>query len=661
MVDGFMRWVVLLASIFATIASAMAQEPARIALLIGNQAYDASVGVLQNPYNDIRVVGAALRQQGFEVLPEVKDGRRSAILGAVRQLRDRLISAGAGAVGFVYYSGHGAAEVDTGINYLIPVDAKQPGSSEFWDDSLKLDDILKLLDGARGAAKFIVFDACRNELRVPAKSTTKGLVPVAEQQGMLIAYATAPGRTASDQGQASGPFAAALAAELVKPGLDHLNLFQNVKEAVLASTKGVQQPWINDGLARRVQLTRAVSAQVEPRSTGTASNPQSEAALAWATTQNSTSIAVLQAFAKRHAGSTYADMAEARIQELRSASASAVPAVQSPPSQPSTGGRRTEIIGAGATFPFPVYQKWSDAYIKISGVGLSYQPIGSGGGIKQIQARTVTFGASDIPLSQQQLEQSGDLMQWPMVMGAVVPVINVPGVRADAMVLDGPTLARIFGGQITNWDDPAIKVLNPGLSLPNAPIAVVRRADGSGTTFLFTSYLSKVSPDWQAKIGKGTSVEWPVGAAAKGNDGIGTAVQGTGYSIGYVEWAYALQNRLVTVRLKNMSGNAVAVGKASIQAAAAAADWGPHFANVLATDPGDAASWPLSAATFVLMHRSAQDATEAKTALAFFAWCLDQGQSIAESLEYAPMPQNVVRQIKESWRQMKSSDGRPVL
>lgn len=235
--------------------SAQAQEAARVALLIGNQTYDASVGVLINPHNDIRIVGAALRQQGFEVLPEVKDARRSTILGAVRQLRDRLNSGGAGSIGFLYYSGHGAAEADTGINYLIPVDAKQPGSSEFWDESLKLDDILKLLDGARAAAKFIVFDACRNELRVPAKSTTKGLAPIAEQQGMLIAYATSPGRTASDQGDQGGPFATALAAEFARPGLDHLNLFQNVKETVLAATKGAQQPWINDGLSRRVSLT----------------------------------------------------------------------------------------------------------------------------------------------------------------------------------------------------------------------------------------------------------------------------------------------------------------------------------------------------------------------------------------------------------------------
>jgi uncharacterized caspase-like protein len=213
-----------------------ARAEARIALLIGNQAYDRSVGILKNPYNDIAVVGDALAQQGFQVLPPIKDATRLAILSGIRDLVRRLNAAGSGAIAFIYYSGHGAAEKDTNINYLIPVDAQEPGTTAFWDASLKLDDILRLLDGARSAAKFIVFDACRSELQLPTKDTTKGLVPVAEQEGMFIAYASAPGHTASDRGEGSGPYAAALATELGHPGLDHLNLFQNVKEAVLAAT-----------------------------------------------------------------------------------------------------------------------------------------------------------------------------------------------------------------------------------------------------------------------------------------------------------------------------------------------------------------------------------------------------------------------------------------
>src|SRR5262245_20258770 len=220
------------------VGATSAQTEKRVALLIGNQGYDTSVGRLKNPHNDIAVDGEALAARRFELLPPIRDAKRSTILGGVRELVRRLNTAGAGAIGFIYYSGHGAAEKDTNINYLIPVDAKEPGTSEFWDESVKLDDVLRLLDGARSAAKFIVFDACRNELQLPTKDTTKGLVPVPEQQGMFIAYASAPGRTASDKGDKSGPYAAAPAAELAHPGLDHLNLFQNVKEAVLTATGG---------------------------------------------------------------------------------------------------------------------------------------------------------------------------------------------------------------------------------------------------------------------------------------------------------------------------------------------------------------------------------------------------------------------------------------
>jgi hypothetical protein len=249
------RIAAVLLVLMAVSASARAQEPARFALLIGNQNYDSTVGVLKNPHNDIALVGEALAKQGYEVLPAIKDARRSVIFGGVRDLVRRLNGAGAGAIGFVYYSGHGAAEKDTNINYLIPVDVKEPGTSTFWDESIRLDDILKLLEGARSAAKFVVFDACRSELQLPIKETTKGLLPVLEQQGMFIAYASAPGRTASDRGAKSGPYAAALAAELGKQGLDHLNLFQNVKENVLAATGGAQQPWESNGLGRRVYPT----------------------------------------------------------------------------------------------------------------------------------------------------------------------------------------------------------------------------------------------------------------------------------------------------------------------------------------------------------------------------------------------------------------------
>jgi uncharacterized caspase-like protein len=291
--------------------AAFAQAEKRIALLIGNRSYDTSVGVLKNPHNDIAVVGEALAKQGFELLPPMKDARRSTILGGVRELVRRLNAAGTGAIGFFYYSGHGAAEKDTNVNYLIPIDAKEPGTTAFWDESLKLEDILRLLDGARAAVKFIVFDACRNELQLPTKDTTKGLVPVIEQQGMFIAYASAPGRTASDRGDQSGPYAGALAAELGKPGLDHLNFFQNVKEAVLLSTGGAQQPWESNGLGRRVYLTGRPNPPAQPPAR------LSEAAEAWDRAKDTNSVTVLEAYISRFNGTFYADLARAQLEKLK--------------------------------------------------------------------------------------------------------------------------------------------------------------------------------------------------------------------------------------------------------------------------------------------------------------------------------------------------------
>jgi Caspase domain len=292
------------------------QAEKRIALLIGNRAYDPSVGVLKNPHNDIAVVGEALAKQGFEVLPPIRDARRSAILAGVRELARKLNAAGSGAIGLLYYSGHGAAEKDTNTNYLIPIDAKEPGTAAFWDESLKLDDILRLLDGAHSAAKFIVFDACRNELQLPTKDTTKGLVPVVEQQGMFIAYASAPGRTASDRGNNSGPYAEALAAELGKPGVDHLSLFQNVKETVYAASGGAQQPWESNGLVRRVYLTGKPTASAQPQAPE-APGRWNEAAEAWDRAKDATGLAVLEAFVVRYKDTIYADLARARIDELK--------------------------------------------------------------------------------------------------------------------------------------------------------------------------------------------------------------------------------------------------------------------------------------------------------------------------------------------------------
>ena len=320
-----------------------------------------------------------------------------------------------------------------------------------------------------------------------------------------------------------------------------------------------------------------------------------------------------------------------------------------------------EISGAGATFPYPIYAKWADIYKKDTDVGLNYQSIGSGGGIKQIEARTVTFGATDAPLKGPDLDKNG-LVQFPMVMGGIVPVLNVEGVKAGELVLDGPTLAGIFLGTVKNWDDPAIKKLNPGAKLPAQAIAVVHRSDGSGTTFNFTYYLALVSPDWKSQVGSNTSVEWPVGIGAKGNEGVANNVAQTKGSVGYVEYAYALQNKLVFTKMVNKDGKTIAPTSEAFQAAAANADWNsvPGYGVILANQPG-AASWPMTAATFILIPKQPPDPVATAEALKFFAWAYANGDKMAEELDYVPMPKKVVAEIEKVWAsEIKDSTGKPL-
>jgi phosphate transport system substrate-binding protein len=308
-----------------------------------------------------------------------------------------------------------------------------------------------------------------------------------------------------------------------------------------------------------------------------------------------------------------------------------------------------DISGAGATFPYPIYAKWADAYKKDTGVGLNYQSIGSGGGIKQIQAKTVVFGATDAPLSGAELDKSG-LVQFPMVMGGIVPVVNLDGVKPGGLVIDGPTLGKIFLGQIKNWDDAALKKLNPNVKLPSQAIAVVHRSDGSGTTFNFTDYLAKVSPDWKSKVGSATAVEWPVGIGAKGNEGVANNVANTKGSVGYVEYAYAKQNKLTYANMVNKDGKTVSPTSETFQAAAANADWNsvPGYGVILSDQPG-AQSWPLTAATFILIHKQPQDPAAAALALKFFAWAYAKGGKMAEELDFVPMPAAVVGNVEKMW------------
>jgi phosphate transport system substrate-binding protein len=308
-----------------------------------------------------------------------------------------------------------------------------------------------------------------------------------------------------------------------------------------------------------------------------------------------------------------------------------------------------DITGAGSTFIFPVLSKWADAYKKESGNGVNYQSIGSGAGIKQIIANTVTFGATDAPLKAEQLQKDG-LAQWPMIMGAIVPVVNIDGLKPGDLVLDGTTLADIFLGKITKWDDAAIKKLNPNAKLPSEAISVVHRADGSGTTFNFTDYLTKVSADWKSKVGTGTAVEWPVGVGAKGNEGVAGNISQAKNSIGYVEYAYAKQNKLTYIALINKAGKTIQPTNEAFQAAASNADWvnAPGYYLILTDQPGDK-SWPIVASTFILMHKESVDKASSQEALKFFKFAFEKGAKSAEELDYIPIPDGVIKLIEKTW------------
>jgi phosphate transport system substrate-binding protein len=321
--------------------------------------------------------------------------------------------------------------------------------------------------------------------------------------------------------------------------------------------------------------------------------------------------------------------------------------------------RAGDITGAGATFPFPIYAKWAEAYKTKTGIGMNYQSIGSGGGIKQIQAKTVDFGATDAPLKPDELDKAG-LAQFPAIIGGVVPVVNLDGIKPGEMKLNGAVLADIYLGKIKKWNDKAIADLNPTLKLPDENITVVRRSDGSGTSFLFTDYLSKVSPEWKEKVGAATAVAWPEGVGGKGNEGVASYVQRIKGAIGYVEYAYAKKNKMSFAQLKNKDGNFVTPDDAQFQAAAANAQWkaSDGFYQVLTEQPGKD-SWPITGASFILMQKSQEKPASGQDVLKFFDWALKNGQKMAEDLDYVPLPDNVVKMIAEAWKtQIKDSSGK---
>jgi phosphate transport system substrate-binding protein len=316
-----------------------------------------------------------------------------------------------------------------------------------------------------------------------------------------------------------------------------------------------------------------------------------------------------------------------------------------------------DITGAGSSFVFPIVSKWAATYKGVSGNGLNYQSIGSGGGIAQIKAKTVTFGATDKPLAAKELNQFG-LTQFPVVIGGIVPVVNVPGIKPGQMVLDGQTLAAIFMGKIARWDDPAIKKLNPSLALPGKSISVVHRSDGSGTTFQFSTYLSRISNDWKNNVGADTAIDWPTGIGAKGNEGVAGNVAQISGSIGYVEYAYAKQNHLSHTRMINSAGKTVDPTVETFKAAAAAADWVGAAKNdfyVLFLNSPGAESWPITATTFVLVYKNPPDAAATQNALKFFQWGFEKGDQAALALDYVPLPENAVKAIETSWKGIQGS------
>ena len=318
-----------------------------------------------------------------------------------------------------------------------------------------------------------------------------------------------------------------------------------------------------------------------------------------------------------------------------------------------------DITGAGATFPAPVYSKWADAYQKATGTKVNYQAIGSGGGIKQITAKTVDFGASDMPLKDADLNKDG-LMQFPTVIGGVVPVINLPGIKAGELMLTGEVLGKIYLGEIKKWNDPAIAKLNPKAKLPNQDILVVRRADASGTSFIFTNYLSKVNAEWKSKVGEGTTVNWPTGTGGKGNEGVAAFVQRLGGAIGYVEYAYAKQNKMTHINLQNKSGAVVQPTADAFKAAAAGAEWSKSFYQILTDEPGKDA-WPIAGATFILLHKTQDKPVQGAEVMKFFDWAYKGGDAAAKDLDYVPLPDVVKNQIRATWKSsVKDASGKAI-
>jgi phosphate transport system substrate-binding protein len=585
----------------------------RVALVIGNSAYQHA-GELANTRNDATDMAAALRAHGFQVIDGF-DLDKPAFERKVRDFAAALVGA---EVGVFFYAGHGMQV--SGQNYLVPIDAqlKTPSALDF--EMVRLDLVQRTME--REAPTNILFlDACRDNPLAPnlaramgTRSTDigRGLAAAESGIGTLISFSTQPGNVALDGAGRNSPFAGALLKQLTSSNDDLSAMLIAVRNDVMRETQRRQVPWEHSALTGRFYFSPGAGAP--------AAQPSAPVA-----------------------------------------PAAPPPAIAALPPQ---GTARTPAIiaGAGALFPYPIYALWSEAYKKESGVGLSYQSVGSRGGIRQIQTGTAVFGATDVPLQAADLQRDG-LVQFPTVMGGVVVIVNIDGVKAGELTLDGPLLARIFLGEIKSWNDPAIQRLNPALRLPSQPIVAVHRSDESATSYVLTHYLSKISPDWRLRVGANTAVPWPAGLGARGNDGVANAVARTKGAIGYAEYAYARHNNLTFARMVNREGRAVAPNAASLMAAASNANWEatPGF-GVILTDTSGTESWPMASASFVVMRKQPDDPSATREALKFFAWAFANGDRLAEQLLYAPMPDNVVGAIQRMWAaEIRDSSGRPLL
>ena len=551
----------------------------RVALVIGNSAYQHA-GELANTRNDAGDMAAALRMHGFEVLDGI-DLDKAALERKIRDFAAALVGAD---VGVFFYAGHGLQI--SGTNYLVPIDAQLRSASALDFEMVRLDLVQRTME--REAATNILFlDACRDNPLAPnlarAMGTRsvdigRGLAPAEFGVGTLISFSTQPGNVALDGTERNSPFAGALIKHLRSSKDDLSAILIAVRNDVMRETQRRQVPWEHSALTGRFYFI--------PSPPAVAVTPPA-------------------------------------------AAEPPLPPVAALPSPNAVVRAPTIITGAGAMFPYPIYALWSEAYKKETGIGLNYQSVGSRAGIRQILARTVVFAASDLPLQSADLERDG-LLQFPAVMGGAIPIVNIEGVKAGDIALDGAILAKIFLGEIKSWNDPAIQRLNPYVRLPAQPIVAVHRSDASATTYVLTHYLSKVSTDWRTKVGADTTVEWRGGIGAKGNDGVANAVAQTRGAIGYAEYAYARHSKLVFVRMVNREGRAVAPTPASLMAAAANANWEatPGFGVILTDMPG-AESWPLTSASFIVMPKRPEDAAATREALKFFTWAFAKGDRLA--------------------------------